>query len=108
VENEKLKVESAERPPVDPNLPNPDHEPESFQDFHNEMRKYRRRVFVRKETGTVTRTAPKLKGKALKRAVKKMKVAALKDGGHGKGDNRKVIWRDPAAENPTIKGEVQP
>lgn len=83
----------------DRRLPDPDHQPESFRDFHDEMRKYRRRVFVRKEQkGTVKRQQPKVKGKALRKAMKRNKVAILKEGGHERGDNRKVIWRAAPAE----------
>lgn len=84
----------------DPLLPDPDHQATSFRDFHDNMRKYRRRVFVQKDTprGPVTRAVPKLKGKALRRAVKRAKVAGLKDGGHERGDNRKVIWRNATEE----------
>ena len=80
-------------------LPDPDHEPESFRDFHDNMRKYRRRVFVRKDRGAAQRTTPKVKGKGVKRAMKRAKVAILKEGGHAKGDNRKVIWRPTEESN---------
>lgn len=67
----------------------------SFQEFHNEMRKYRRRVFVRKDDkphvphvneGRKFR-AP---DKKTQRMVKRARVAAMKAAGHLKGDNRPV------------------
>jgi hypothetical protein len=54
-----------------------------FQEFHNEMRKYRRRVFIRKDwdghTPIVREPASgEVKGKAAKRAAKRARVAELK------------------------------
>jgi hypothetical protein len=72
---------------VDPNKS--DH-----QKFHDEMR-----LRCRQSTGLAfsgriyRRPMPKLyKGKKMVRAVKRAKVAAMKEAGHFKGDNRPVVF----------------
>ena len=67
----------------------------SFREFHNEMRKYRRRVMVAKDAPPITgyvRSKSDLEkqfsGKKGRRALKRLKTQQRQSVGHFKGDDR--------------------